>query len=87
MKDLTNKQSGLLFGSYCADALSLGVHWIYDPNELAQKHGRITYYKAPGPDSYHPHKQAGGLEAVRRFVLDFGICPNNVRGRLCVPIL
>ena len=59
MKDLTNKQSGLLFGSYCADALSLGVHWIYDPNELAQKHGRITYYKAPGPDSYHPHKQAG----------------------------
>ena len=59
MKDLTNKQSGLLFGSYCADSLSLGVHWIYDPNELAQKHGRITYYKAPGPDSYHPHKQAG----------------------------
>lgn len=59
MKDLTNKQSGLLFGSYCADALSLGVHWIYDPNELAQKHGRITHYKAPGPDSYHPHKQAG----------------------------
>ena len=59
MKDLTNKQSGLLFGSYCADSLSLGVHWIYDPNELAQKHGRITHYKAPGSDSYHPHKQAG----------------------------
>ena len=59
MNDLTNKQSGLLFGSYCADALSLGVHWIYDANELAQKHGRITHYKAPGADSYHPHKQAG----------------------------
>ena len=59
MNDLTNKQSGLLFGSYCADALSLGVHWIYDANELAQKHGRITHYKAPGTDSYHPHKQAG----------------------------
>jgi ADP-ribosylglycohydrolase len=59
MNDLTNKQSGLLFGSYCADALSLGVHWIYDANELAQKHGRITHYKAPGTESYHPHKQAG----------------------------
>ena len=59
MNDLTNKQSGLLFGSYCADALSLGVHWIYDANELAQKHGRVTHYKAPGAESYHPHKQAG----------------------------
>ena len=59
MNDITNKQSGLLFGSFCADALSLGVHWIYDTNELIQKHGRITQYKAPGTDSYHPHKQAG----------------------------
>ena len=59
MSDFKNKQSGLLFGSFCADALSLGVHWIYDANELAQKHGRITHYKAPGADSYHPHKQAG----------------------------
>jgi ADP-ribosylglycohydrolase len=37
----------------------LGVHWIYDSNELAQKHGRLNEYKAPGADSYHPHKQAG----------------------------
>ena len=59
MNDFNNKQSGLLYGSYCADALSLGVHWIYDTNELAQKHGRITQYKSPGADSYHPHKQAG----------------------------
>lgn len=59
MNDLTNRQSGLLFGSYCADALSLGVHWIYDANELAQKHGRVTEHKAPGADSYHPHKEAG----------------------------
>ena len=59
MNDFKNKQSGLLYGSYCADALSLGVHWIYDTNELAQKHGRITQYKSPGTDSYHPHKQAG----------------------------
>jgi ADP-ribosylglycohydrolase len=59
MNDLKNKKSGLLFGSYCADALSLGVHWIYDSKELVKKHGRVTDYKAPGFDSYHPHKQAG----------------------------
>ena len=54
-----DKKAGLLFGSYSADALSLGVHWIYDTNELAQKHGRVSTYKAPGADSYHPQKQAG----------------------------
>ena len=59
MNALTNKQSGLLFGSYCADALSLGVHWIYATNELLKKHGRVTHYQAPGPDSYHPYKEAG----------------------------
>jgi len=55
-----DKKAGLLYGSFCADALSLGVHWIYDTKELAQKHGRVNEYKAPGPDSYHPNKQAGG---------------------------
>ena len=54
-----DKKAGLLYGSLCADALSVGVHWIYDTNELAQKHGRVSEYKAPGADSYHPHKQAG----------------------------
>jgi len=59
MNPLNDKQTGLLFGSFCADALSLGVHWIYDLNELEKKYGRVTHYKIPGPDSYHPHKQAG----------------------------
>ena len=54
-----DKKAGLLYGSFCADALSLGVHWIYDTKELAQKHGRVSTYKAPGTDSYHPQKQAG----------------------------
>ena len=59
MNKLKDRQTGLLYGSYCADALSLGVHWIYDSNELAQKHGRVSHYKAPGAHSYHPHKEAG----------------------------
>ncbi|HCY57480.1 MAG TPA: ADP-ribosylglycohydrolase, partial [Opitutae bacterium] len=45
MDPLNDKQTGLLFGSFCSDALSLGVHWIYDPNELEKKYGRVSHYK------------------------------------------
>ena len=48
MTDLNNRRAGLLFGSFSAEALSLGVHWIYDPQELVREHGRVTHYKAPG---------------------------------------
>ena len=59
MNEFKNKQAGILFGSFCADALSLGVHWIYDSDKLAKEHGQVTHYKTPGTHSYHPHKQAG----------------------------
>lgn len=59
MTDFQNKKSGLLLGSFVADALSLGVHWIYDVNELSNKFGYVSDYYAPGFDSYHPKKQAG----------------------------
>jgi ADP-ribosylglycohydrolase len=50
---------GLVAGSLIADAQSLGVHWVYDPAVITQRHGRLTEMVAPGPDSYHPKKQAG----------------------------
>ncbi|MDQ8196066.1 ADP-ribosylglycohydrolase family protein [Coraliomargarita sp. SDUM461004] len=59
MDDIYQRRAGLLFGSFAADALSLGVHWIYDCSELAQKFGYVTEYQAPGVDSYHPTKGAG----------------------------
>lgn len=31
------RRAGLLFGSFTTDALSLGVHWIYDTEELSLK--------------------------------------------------
>jgi len=57
--ELLNRRAGLLFGSFTADALSLGVHWIYDTDELSQKYGYVSQYHAPGSDSYHPKKKAG----------------------------
>ena len=56
---LSSRLAGMLQGSFIAESISLGVHWIYDPAVLLKKHGRVTGYLAPGADSYHPHKQAG----------------------------
>lgn len=70
----TDRRAGLLWGSLVAESLSLGVHWIYDVEELMEKHGRVSDFTAPGPESYHPRKQAGeqghvGDQALR--LLDF----------------
>lgn len=54
-----DRRAGLLFGSFIADALALGPHWIYDTNELSQKFGYVDRYYSPGPESYHPRKNAG----------------------------
>lgn len=59
MPDFENRRAGMLLGSFVAESLSLGVHWIYDPELLAKKFGYVTRYHAPGPDSYHPSKTAG----------------------------
>lgn len=32
---------------YIADALSMPVHWYYDPRALQRDFGRITGYNAP----------------------------------------
>ena len=67
---LKSRRAGLLYGSFIAEALSLGVHWNYDPADIARKHGQVTDFMAPGPGSYHPHKLAGeqghvGHQALR----------------------
>ncbi len=59
MPSFAARRAGLLFGSFTAEALSLGVHWIYDPALLAAQYGRVTNYVAPAPGSYHPKKKAG----------------------------
>jgi ADP-ribosylglycohydrolase len=50
--------SDLLLGSFIGDALALGPHWIYDPNEISKQLGKITHFHSPLA-SYHPGKSAG----------------------------
>ncbi|WP_395741100.1 ADP-ribosylglycohydrolase family protein [Prosthecobacter sp.] len=57
--DFSSRLAGMLQGSFIAESISLGVHWIYDPDLIVKKHGRVSGYLAPGAESYHPRKQAG----------------------------
>jgi ADP-ribosylglycohydrolase len=55
----SDKLAGLLYGSFIADALALGAHWIYDQEELRRDFGRVTHFLDPREDSYHPSKKRG----------------------------
>ncbi len=56
-----DRLQGALFGSLIGDALSLGVHWIYNASKIRQLHGRVTDYVDPSSNQYHAHRQAGEL--------------------------
>ena len=45
--------------SFIADALSLGVHWIYNTNVIDKKWGQIKGYIKPQRPTYHPTKDLG----------------------------
>jgi len=62
--EFLDKRLGLVLASWIADSLSLGVHWIYDTDELEAKFGYVDRFYAPGADSYHPNKRAGELGHV-----------------------
>jgi ADP-ribosylglycohydrolase len=55
----SDKLAGLVYGSFIADALALGAHWIYDQEELRRDFGRVTHFLDPREDSYHPSKKRG----------------------------
>lgn len=51
----------MVFGSFVADSLAMGIHWIYDTDLLAQQVGRITDLLAPSEKGYHSNKKRGDL--------------------------
>lgn len=55
MKDRIN---AMILGSFVADALSLGVHWVYNTNVIDRKFGRVDGYHEP-LTSFHRGKKAG----------------------------
>ena len=49
----------MILASFAADALSLGVHWIYNTNVIDKKWGRVEEYIKPERPTYHPTKDLG----------------------------
>jgi ADP-ribosylglycohydrolase len=55
---MTMNQKGAVVGAFVADALSLGVHWVYNTGVIDKKFGRVERYYDP-LTSYHKGKLAG----------------------------
>lgn len=55
---MTTNQKAAVVGAFAADALSLGVHWVYNTGVIDKKIGRVERYYDP-LTSYHKGKKAG----------------------------
>jgi ADP-ribosylglycohydrolase len=53
------KAQAMLLASFVGDALSLGVHWIYNTNVIDKKWGRVENYIKPERPTNHPTKDLG----------------------------
>ncbi len=56
---MNDKLRGMLLGSFAADALALGPHWIYDVDQIDNTFGDIKGITAPPSGSFHKGKMKG----------------------------
>ena len=56
---MAEKTNAMVLASLAADALALGVHWIYNTNVIDKKFGRVEIYLKPERPTYHPTKARG----------------------------
>jgi len=56
---MTDKAKSMVLASFAADALALGVHWIYNTNVIDKKWGRVEEYITPERPTFHPTKKLG----------------------------
>jgi len=56
---MNTKAKAMVLASFAADALALGVHWIYNTNVIDKKWGRVESYIKPERPTYHPTKDRG----------------------------
>lgn len=55
---MNENKTGMIFGAFVGDALSLGPHWVYNTNVIDKKFGRVRHYFDPLV-SYHAGKKKG----------------------------
>jgi ADP-ribosylglycohydrolase len=56
---MSDNAKAMVLASFAADALSLGVHWIYNTNVIDKKWGRVEDYIKPERPTFHPTKDFG----------------------------
>jgi len=61
-RDVTvqDRLRGAVWGQFVGDAAALGMHWIYDLQELSAKFpGGVVGFEGPAPDHYHAGRKPG----------------------------
>jgi len=56
---MEDKIKAMIKANFASDSLALGVHWIYDTEQIKTSHGEVTQLLPPAPGSYHPTKNRG----------------------------
>ena len=56
---MNDRAKAMVLASFAADALALGVHWIYNTNAIDKKWGRVEEYIKPEEPTFHPTKGLG----------------------------
>lgn len=56
---MQDKPKAMVLASFAADALALGVHWIYNTRVIDKKFGRVERFIKPERPTYHPTKDCG----------------------------
>jgi ADP-ribosylglycohydrolase len=56
---MKNNARAMVLASFVADALCLGVHWVYNTNVIDKKWGRVEGYIKPERPTFHPTKDLG----------------------------
>jgi len=56
---MKEKINAMIKANFAADSLALGVHWIYDTDQIKNSHGEVTQLLPPAAGSYHPTKNRG----------------------------
>lgn len=56
---MKKKPDAMVLASFAADALAMGVHWIYNTRVIDKKFGRVENFIKPERPTYHPTKDRG----------------------------
>ena len=58
--ELQNRLKGMVLGQFIGDAVSLGVHWIYNTKDIESAYPEgLLGFEVPAEGHYHAGKQSG----------------------------